>query len=122
MKKEVAMYIIIGVLSVATDYGSYLFLANILPTEYAKTISYVCGMVVGFLCNRTFTFKSNNKVHHDALRFTVLYMGSLLLNVLTNELLLYIFPSFVTIAFLVATSLSVIANYVGQKFWVYTKR
>lgn len=121
MKKELITYIIIGIASVSVDYISYLGFVSFLPTSFAKTFSYIAGMVVGFVCNRYFTFKSTNKVHRDAFFFVIVYVGSLLLNVVINEAVLFLSPSSMTIAFMLATGTSIITNYLGQKFWVYRK-
>lgn len=121
MKKELLKYLVTGILAVGTDYVSYMILLQFLSHSPAKAISYVCGMIVAFILNRFWTFQSTNKAHHDAIKFTVVYMSSLLLNVLTNKLALLILPSFVTFCFLVATGVSVVTNYIGQKFWVYRK-
>lgn len=121
MKKELTTYILIGVASVFVDYISYLGFVSFFSTSLAKTFSYIAGMVVGFVCNRYFTFKSTNRVHRDAFFFVIVYVGSLLLNVTINEAVLFLSPSSITIAFMTATGTSVVTNYLGQKFWVYRK-
>lgn len=121
MKKEFLKYLVTGVLAVGTDYVSYILLLHVFSHSPAKAISYICGMAVAFILNRHWTFQSTNKAHHDAFKFTVVYMSSLILNVATNKLALFILPAFVTFCFLVATGVSVVTNYIGQKFWVYKK-
>ncbi|MEN9880955.1 MAG: hypothetical protein RLZZ308_138 [Candidatus Parcubacteria bacterium] len=121
MKKELLTYIVIGVGSVVTDYLSYLIFMMFIPTVYAKTLSYVVGMIFGFFCNRTFTFKSNNTITRDALYFFFVYMVSLLCNVAINEFILFVYPQYLTFAFVCATGVSIVTNYLGQKFLVYRK-
>jgi putative flippase GtrA len=122
MKKELLRYLVTGVLAVGTDYVSYLLLLHIFTHSPAKAISYVCGMIVAFVLNRYWTFESTNKAHKDAVKFTILYMTSLATNVLINKVALMIFPEYVSFAFLVATGTTVVMNYVGQKFFVFTHK
>jgi putative flippase GtrA len=121
MKQELIKYLCAGLLAVGTDYVSYMLLLQVLSHSPAKAISYVCGMAVAFFVNRLWTFKSTNKAHHDAVKFTIVYMSSFVLNVVTNKIALLVLPSFITFCFLVATGVSVVTNYLGQKFWVYKK-
>jgi putative flippase GtrA len=121
MKKELSIYIIIGIGSVIIDYCVYMVLSQFVPVVYAKTISYIMGMCFGFFCNRAITFKSNNSLAKDAIGFLFVYTISLFLNVIVNSVTLIIFPEQKIIAFLIATVVSVITNYLGQKFFVYKK-
>jgi putative flippase GtrA len=122
IKKEFTKYIIAGISAVATDFIAYRLLSLLLLISIAKTISYILGMVVAFYLNRTWTFKSKEKAHSDLMKFIVLYTTSLALNVLTNHAMLYFIPTAITFAFLVATGVSVVINYIGQKFWVFKKK
>ena len=122
MKRESITYILTGLCAVGTDYGTYMLMRMFIPVAAAKAISYILGMFVAFVLNRTFTFKSTSKAHVDLIRFVIVYMCSLLLNVSTNHVALFLFPTYVTASFAVATSVSIVTNYLGQKFWVFTKR
>jgi putative flippase GtrA len=121
MKRELTKYIIVGISAVATDFVTYRLLGLVMALSIAKTISYILGMIVAFILNRSWTFKSERKVNKDVIRFIVVYTLSLFLNVSVNHGLLYLFPYAITIAFTIATGVSVITNYVGQKFWVFKK-
>ena len=119
MKQELLKYLVTGVLAVGTDYVSYTLLLHILTHSEAKAISYICGTGVAFFLNRVWTFKSSNKAHQDAVKFTVLYASSLVVNVLLNKTVLFIFPTYISIAFIIATGTTIVMNYVGQKFFVF---
>lgn len=119
--KELLKYVIAGVFAVGTDYGVYrILLLLALSHSPAKAVSYVCGMVVAFVLNRYWTFKSKNEIHTDTFKFILLYTGSLVANVITNKGVLLIFPTYIGGAFIIATGLSIVINYVGQKYWVFT--
>lgn len=118
-KKESFKYLVSGLSAVATDYLVYLILLNFLSHSLAKAISFISGMFVAFVLNKYWTFSSKNKVHKDIFKFVILYTCSLTANVLSNKLVLIMFPLVITVAFVVATGVSVIMNYVGQKYWVF---
>lgn len=121
LKKELTRYLIAGVSAVLTDFVTYKLFIFFLPIAVAKTISYILGMFVSFCVNRSWTFKSQGEMHRDFSKFILLYSSSLFLNVLSNHATLYLLPQAITFAFLVATGVSVVTNYVGQKYWVFRK-
>jgi putative flippase GtrA len=121
MKKELGVYIVVGIGSVIIDYCVYMILSLFVSVIHAKMISYIVGMGFGFFCNRAITFKSNNSLAKDAIGFLFVYTASLFLNVIVNSVTLIIIPEQKIIAFLVATTVSIITNYLGQKFFVYKK-
>jgi putative flippase GtrA len=121
MKKEINKYIIVGIGSVATDFLAYTFLSLIMAVSAAKMISYILGMVVGFIFNRAWTFQHTGKVHTHIVRYGILYAVSLGLNVYTNYTVLYFFPYAITGGFIIATTVSIVTNYIGQKYWVFKK-
>ena len=121
MKKELIKYIITGASTVLTDFISYKLLSLVVAISIAKACSYILGMAVAFTLNRSWTFKSTQKINKDIINFIVLYTGSLFLNVFTNHAILIFFPHAITAAFIVATGVSIVTNYLGQKFWVFKK-
>jgi putative flippase GtrA len=113
MKKELTKYIIVGISAVATDFVTYRLLLLVVTLSVAKTLSYILGMIVAF--------KSERNVQKDMVKFVSVYMLSLFLNVSINHSILYLFPFAITFAFIIATGVSVITNYIGQKYWVFKK-
>ena len=140
LKKELIKFTLIGILAVLVDLGVYWTLLNILPEHvlaiisneaFAKTISFLCGMVVTYSLNKLWTWKQRDRSNKRLVKFAVLYGVSLFLNVFTNSTVLYILehnkdiydvPYKYFIAFIGATGMSAIVNFAGQKFWVFRVR
>jgi len=140
VKKELIKFTLIGILAVLVDLTVYYLLLNVLPENVAsfasneaisKTISFLCGMVVTYSLNKLWTWKQRDRSNKRLVKFTVLYGVSLFLNVFTNSTLLYILennqdiydvPFKYFIAFIGATGMSAVVNFVGQKFWVFRVR
>jgi putative flippase GtrA len=88
-------------------------------------------MVVTYTLNKLWTWKQRDRSNARLLKFAVLYGVSLFLNVFTNSTLLYLLneykdildlPFKYLIAFVGATGMSAVVNFVGQKFWVFRVR
>ena len=122
IKKESLVFLLVGSATVVIDYGSYWSLVNlgVFPI-LAKGISFLIGAAFAFIANSRFTFDvalSSERIP----RFSLLYLVTLALNVLSNQIVLNIYGSSVAVmnvAFVLAVSLSATANFLGMKYWVY---
>jgi putative flippase GtrA len=122
IRREIIFYIIVGITSVVIDFLFYLFLTNIfyLNNSNSKRISYLIGSTSSFLLNKRITFKSPKKTFKEPILFSIVYLFSFVLNSFTHDIMLeYIDGSY---PFIIATFISVIINYIGQKFIVFKKK
>lgn len=118
---EALRFIAVGVLAVLTDFVFYYLLSNFgINVNIAKLISFILGATIGFVLNKTWTFKSNGKLNKEIMFFSILYFISLNANVFSNKLILEISQNKL-LAFLIATGVSTLINYIGQKFIVFRK-
>jgi putative flippase GtrA len=122
IKKEGFKYLVVGVLSVLTDFLTYTLFLFVIDHSPAKALSYIMGMCTAFFLNRYWTFQSKNKVHSDGVKFIILYTTTLLVNVCINTTILTVLPGFIILAFIVATGTSIVLNYLGQKFFVFSTK
>lgn len=118
IKKEFFRFFVAGVSAVATDLISYYILLNFLNHNLSKGISFLLGTIVAYIINKFWTFEKKEKSYSEMLRFVILYGTTLSLNVLTNKWVLE-YSNIIILAFLVATGVSTILNFLGQKFWVF---
>ncbi|MCW7472077.1 GtrA family protein [Leptospira levettii] len=121
MKREIIWFLIAGLCAVGTDLSTYYILRELLPVSYSKGISFVLGSIIAFIINKYKTFEKKEFSPMEILKFSSLYLSTLIANVLVNYLSLKVIPDFVLFAFLCATGTSTILNYIGQKFWVFKK-
>ena len=118
IKRELNKFLIAGLAAVGSDLLVYYLLLNLLSTEVSKGISFIIGSVVAFIINKYWTFKKPEKSYKEMIQFGVLYGTTLGLNVMTNKIVLDN-TNIVLVSFLVATAVSTILNFVGQKWWVF---
>lgn len=119
LKREVPRFLVAGGLAVLTDLAVYYLLILALPYYLSKGISFITGAVVAFVINKLWTFNKKEKSFAEIVKFVLLYLATLGANVLVNQLVLFIFPTFVFLGFLCATGTSTVLNFIGQKWWVF---
>jgi len=118
IKKELKRFLVAGISAVGTDLATYYLLLNFLDTDMAKAISFLLGTIVAFIINKYWTFEKHDKSYKEIVKFGLLYSSTLGANVITNKIVLDIF-SITLIAFLIATGVSTVLNFIGQKWWVF---
>jgi putative flippase GtrA len=137
LKKQLIKFTLIGILAVLVDLAFYYLFLQLLPENFlrtlsneafAKSLSFLCGLSVTYTLNKLWTWKKKDRSKKRLIKFGVLYGFSLLLNVFTNSTLLYMLheykdllnlPYKYFIAFVGATGVSAVFNFIGQKFWVF---
>jgi putative flippase GtrA len=75
-------FLIAGGLNTAITYGIYLILLMVIPYIASYTISYIAGIVIAYLLNRFFVFKSHQGIKSIALLplvYLVQYVVSILI-------------------------------------------
>lgn len=119
LKKEIKRFLVAGFSAVGTDLTFYYILLNFFSHDISKGTSFLIGTLVAYIINKYWTFEKHEKSYIEMVKFGILYSLTLGANVLTNKLSLSIFPDMVFLAFLVATSVSTVLNFLGQKLWVF---
>lgn len=124
MNKEFFKFLLIGVLSAVVDYCCYFFSLNIanLGIKSSKALGFFGGAFFGYLYNRKWTFNQRPNVPGSFWRFAILYLGTLGVNILANDVGLNIFETMyyqIQISFFLATTLSAIINFLGLKFFCF---
>jgi putative flippase GtrA len=124
IKREFGFFVVNGLISVTIAYVVYRGLvASGLVIEMANGIAYLAGMVYGFFANKRLAFRDGEKTSTaKVVRYILLHTGSLLVNVVTNSLMLGFLrhlPFDLFISFLAATAISTILNFIGLKYWVF---
>ena len=118
IKKELKRFLVAGISAVGTDLITYYLLLNLFSTDVAKGISFLLGTVVAFIINKYWTFEKHEKSYVEIVKFGLLYSLTLGANVMTNKIVLDMFH-ITLVAFLIATGVSTVLNFIGQKWWVF---
>jgi putative flippase GtrA len=119
IKKELKRFIVAGICAVTTDLVAYYLLLMVLPLNISKGISFLLGTVVAYIINKYWTFEKKEKSYREMFQFGILYGFTLGANVLVNKIVLDLSNNTIILGFIVATGVSTILNFVGQKWWVF---
>tara|TARA_Y100000813_G_scaffold79366_1_gene56201 strand:- start:684 stop:1085 length:402 start_codon:yes stop_codon:yes gene_type:complete len=121
--KELLKYIFVGLSTVLIDFLIYKFLIKFIVIYLAKTISFLSGTFFSYQLNRTWTFKSGKKTLSQFIKYLIIHITSLVLNVFINSLLLNTFSKnyFLSyeVSFLIATLTSATYNFLFIKIFIF---
>ena len=121
LKKQMARFLICGGSAALTDFAAYYLFLQFMTYSPAKALSFVCGAVVAYFANKHFTFEQPNRNYGEAARFTVLYITTFGVNVGSNKAALMVLGDYTLVCFVIATGLTTVCNFIGQKFFVFRK-
>lgn len=112
-------YASIGLISLIIDTIIYIFLSDFLMLSESKSkiISFMAASLNSFIGNKIFTFKIKKYNLNEPVKFVLLYSVSLFANSFIHDFFLNIFGGL--LPFFLASMVSVLINFNGQKFWVY---
>jgi putative flippase GtrA len=117
----VARFVVIGCTSVLIDLTAYRLLAGVTSPHAAKAASYVAGMVFGFLGNKFWTFGSRRRSVGEPAAYLGLYATTLGVNVAVNALVLAAVPGRAMVAYLAATGVTTVLNYLGLRLLTFRR-
>ena len=120
---EVSRFVVVGGSTVIIDLISYTVLLLVgFHSFYSKGLSFSFGATFAYFANLKVTFRRNNYGIRQFISFILLYLLTLGVNVVSNELILNKFDakiSTIIIAFLAATLISASLNFLGMKFIIF---
>jgi putative flippase GtrA len=127
IRRELAIFLIVGCLTVLLDFLSYrgLIWSGLLGTSSAKAVGFLVGTVFAYFANRAWTFRQTVHAPGSAWRFFLLYAVTLAANVSVNAAALALMFGVgiaLQAAFVLATGVSTILNFLGMKFFVFKSR
>jgi putative flippase GtrA len=117
-QKQLRRFLVVGVLSVLVDLSLYSALATEagLAINVAKAISYLAGVVVGFVLNKRWTFESSRQSWQEAMTYLSLYGVTLVVNVAGNYAVLSLLGADQRpVAYIFATGMTTVLNFIGMR-------
>ena len=118
--REIIFFLINGIIGFIIAMSCYLFLIyQGIDIDLSAAIGYVLGAVYLFFLNKKITFRDKSRVSYRiVLRYILLYLFSLFINVETNFLSYNILNNH-PLSFTIAVSVSTIINFIGLKYFVF---
>ena len=120
---QLTRFLFVGGTTVLIDFTFYSLLFFIgINTQFAKGFGFLIGTIFAYFANRKITFRSSHSGILRFILFSLLYISTLIVNVVTNEVVLYILTitkMTYLLAFLIATTLSAAMNFLGMKYFIF---
>lgn len=121
-KYKFIKFIIVGGSSTLLDFTIYMILNNFIEISIAKFISMTISCIYSFFINRCWTFESKEKINSkQLLKYVITQIINILVNVGTNQLI-YTITTIKLLAYIVATGVAMIINYLLQKTIVFKEK
>ena len=121
--EELIKYLIVGFSTVLVDFLVYKLLIKFVVIYLSKTISFLSGTFWSYQLNRTWTFKSGKPKISQFIKYLIIHITSLVLNVFINSLMLKTFSKnyFLSfeVSFFIATLTSAIYNFLLIKILIF---
>lgn len=115
-------FCVVGGCSTLIDFAIYYALSVQIHLLLAKTTSMSCSMVFSYFFNKIWSFSSKTgNVRNEVPKYILTQIINLLINVSINYLVFKITKNKI-LAFVVATGLAMIVNYLIQRVYVFKKR
>lgn len=112
-------FLMVGGCCTIIDYVLYMLLVDDLGIFLSKGGSMGCSMVVNYFLNKYWSFSAReNKTGREVIRYMIAQALNILANVCTNAVIFKCFKV-KTVAFIGATGIAMVINYLLQRFWVF---
>jgi putative flippase GtrA len=122
-RKQLARFLVVGGTSVAVDFAFYALLTRFSwHADLAKAVSYLAGVIVGFCGNKWWTFESRRRSATEPISYLALYAVTLAVNIACNRGALAVLSESANLwAFLFATGITTVLNFLGMKFVTFRR-
>ena len=119
IKREIILFLCVGAIATLIDFFVYFVLVDFGVTNFiAKSISFLSGVLAGYLGNVNITFQ--DAVPRPS-RYLFVYAFSLLINVSMNSIC-YSASENGLMSWFLATASSTIFNYLGLRHFVFMRK
>lgn len=124
IRRELGSFLVVGLLTVAIDFLCYraLLWSGLTGIDLSKAASFLAGTLFAYFANRAWTFGHHEHAAGSAWRFAILYAVTLGANVIVNAGVLALLPAQawkIQAAFVMATGVSAVLNFIGMKLLVF---
>lgn len=121
LDKSVIKFLVVGGCCTFIDYSIYMMIVDKIGALGGKGISMGCSMIINYLLNKYWSFDAKKtKKGKEITRYILSQVANITVNMSINFIVLSVIGQ-KTIAFLCATGVAMIVNYLLQRFWVFKK-
>ncbi|MDQ8201919.1 GtrA family protein [Pelagicoccus sp. SDUM812003] len=121
--RQVTRFALVSGISLGIDYGIYQLLTEIagLDSSWAKRLSFACIFIWAYFAHKHFTFRNRGFNPAEPIRFSLLYFSGWAINSVVHDLTAAD-ANGSNPAFIAATFVWAVWNFIGQKLFVFRDR
>lgn len=124
IKKQFLRFIVVGLLSTAVSYGVFLIALHYFYLHYlaASALGFFSGVIVGFFCNKSWTFEASQHKHQEIIiQYFLVYLVSLFISMVCLKILVDFWRLSPELANFLVIGVTTCTNFIGVKFLVFKK-
>ncbi|AIQ55093.1 GtrA family protein [Paenibacillus sp. FSL R7-0331] len=123
LKQETIKFLVVGVLNTLVGYGFFYICYTVAEWSYplSLVISHIIGVVNSFLWNSKWTFNTAEIKLSRVLKFCLVYLVTLFLNLATLSFFVEWVGVEVLIAQLLSLFITTAVSFFGHKYWSFNK-
>jgi putative flippase GtrA len=118
--EQLSKFGLVGILNTVLGYGLFIIFLNWYNYFWALVISHIIAVTHSYFWNKLWTFKSNNNLLKEFIKFNSVY----LVIFICNAIILFYFVNIANldpqIAQLFALPIITIVSFAGHKYWSFT--
>ncbi len=115
-------FLLIGGSATVIDFIIYIFISNYLDIKISKALSTSLASIYSFILNKKWTFTDESKLSSfQVVKYIIVQIINILVNTTINTIT-YQFTSMKVISFIIATSISMMVNYILQRIVVFKEK
>lgn len=114
-------FLTVGVFNTLFGYAvifACMYLANLSP-EISNLNGYVLGLIVSYVLNRTYTFKSEQQFFKEMLKFLIVFLVAYGANLMMLMVFIYKLHIHAGISQILAGVIYVITSFIMNKYYVF---
>lgn len=113
-------YLIIGAFNTIIGYGIiFILMALGVMPEIANIIGYIFGIIVSYILNKIYTFKTKTKSKKEFIRFVMCMICSYLINFIALIVLYRYFDVDKYIATIISSIFYTLSGYIFSKYFAF---
>ncbi len=114
-------YLLVGVLNTALGFGvifACMYLAGMSPLA-SNVVGYAVGIVVSYLLNKSYTFKSDARSRYELLRFLIVFAVAYAANAATLLFCIDVLAMHAALAQVVSSGVYIATSFLLNKYYVF---
>lgn len=121
LRGQFIRFAVVGGICTTVSYVIFIVLTKLTQTNYlvASTIGFLAGIITGFYINKNWTFAKEDSNKNYFLKYFLVYLFSLAVNLLILKYLVENYQVSQMVAQVIATGFTVFSNFFGSKVLVF---